>query len=54
MKLTQTEFAALCNVGTRFLSELENGKETARIGIVLKILQNMGVEIHLVTRTWRK
>lgn len=26
--LTQSETAAMCNVGARFFSELENGKET--------------------------
>ena len=30
--LKQAECAALCGVGTRFFSELENGKQTLEIG----------------------
>jgi HTH-type transcriptional regulator/antitoxin HipB len=54
MGLTQSEFAALCNAGTRFISELENGKETVRLGKVLKVLENLGYEIHLLPRDWSK
>ena len=31
MKLTQKDLAGLCNLGTRFVSELENGKKTLEI-----------------------
>jgi y4mF family transcriptional regulator len=48
--LTQTEAAGLCNVGTRFLSELENGKPTLRVGKVLHVLDCFGF---LVTITHR-
>lgn len=48
--LKQAECAALCGVGTRFFSELENGKPTLEIGKVLKILKLLGVEINLETK----
>jgi len=40
--LTQTEAAGLCNVGTRFISELENGKPTMHFDKALKVLKHFG------------
>ncbi len=45
--LKQAECAALCGVGARFFSELENGKTTLEIGKVLKVLRLLGFEINL-------
>jgi len=42
MKLTQTEAAGLCNVGTRFISELENGKPSMHFDKALKVLKRFG------------
>jgi HTH-type transcriptional regulator/antitoxin HipB len=42
MKLTQTEAAGLCNVGTRFISELENGKPTMHFDKAVKVLNRFG------------
>lgn len=42
MKLTQSDVAGLCNVGTRFISELENGKPTIHFDKALKILKRFG------------
>jgi len=50
---TQTEFAALCGVGVRFLSELENGKPTAELGKVLAVIQSLGLEMSLQPRGWQ-
>jgi len=41
--------AALCNVGIRFLSELERGKPTAEIGKTLHVIRCMGVNLRLET-----
>lgn len=49
---TQAEFAALCGVGVRFLSELENGKPTAELGKVLAVIQSLGLELSLQPRGW--
>ncbi len=43
--LKQAECAALCGVGVRFLSELENGKPTLEIDKVLRVASLMGFEI---------
>ena len=43
--MTQADASALCNVGTRFLSELENGKPTLQIDNVLKVANFFGIKI---------
>lgn len=47
MKLRQAEAALLCGVGVRFLSDLERGKETVRMGPVLKVIQGLGLALTL-------
>jgi len=42
MKLTQSDAAGLCNVGPRFISELENGKPTMHFEKALKVLKRFG------------
>ncbi|MBP5699036.1 MAG: helix-turn-helix transcriptional regulator [Alphaproteobacteria bacterium] len=44
--LTQTELAGLCNVGLRFIVDLEKAKETCQIGKVLKVLDVLGINLH--------
>ena len=48
--ITQADFAALCGVGNRFISELENGKPTMELGKVLHVLKSLGLEIHVTPR----
>ncbi len=43
MLLKQSQAAQLCGVGVRFLSDLENGKETLHIGKVLQVLNGLGL-----------
>ena len=50
---TQADFAALCGVGVRFISDLENGKPTAELGKVLSVVQCLGLELHLQPRGWQ-
>jgi HTH-type transcriptional regulator/antitoxin HipB len=52
-KLTLAEAAALCNVGYRFFSNIENGKSTAQIGKVLQVLTGLGLEIGISPRGWK-
>lgn len=47
MKLRQAEAALLCGVGVRFLSDLERGKETARLGPTLKVINGLGLTLML-------
>jgi transcriptional regulator with XRE-family HTH domain len=52
--LTQSEAAGLCNVGTRFLNELENGKTTAALGKVMHVLKGYGIQFHAIRRRQRE
>ena len=44
-KITQTQLAGLANTGIRFISDLENGKETCHIGKVLRVIETLGVDM---------
>ena len=44
-KITQAQLAGLANTGIRFISDLENGKETCHIGKVLRVLETLGVDM---------
>jgi HTH-type transcriptional regulator / antitoxin HipB len=48
--MRQADLAALSGVGTRFLSDLENGKPTAEIGKALRVLQRLGLDLRLEPR----
>lgn len=43
--LTQAELASIAGVGTRFVSELERGKDTARLGLALELARLVGVDL---------
>ncbi|MGH8746631.1 MAG: helix-turn-helix domain-containing protein [Burkholderiales bacterium] len=43
--LPQAQAALLCGVGIRFLSELENGKATARLGEALRVIAGLGLAL---------
>ncbi len=45
--LTQAELAQLSNLGTRFISDLENGKPTCEIEKVLKVIFNLGIKLEV-------
>jgi y4mF family transcriptional regulator len=45
--LTQRELAAACGVGERFIVELENGKESCRLGLTLRVAEAVGLAIHV-------
>ncbi len=51
--LSLADAAAMCNVGYRFLSDLENGKPTAHIGKVLQVLSSLGLKIAVRPRGWK-
>lgn len=48
--LTLKKVSGLTNLGMRFLSELERGKETAELGKTLSILHKMGIVVILQPR----
>lgn len=45
--LTQRDAAALCNVSMPFLNALERGKETAQMGKVLSVCNQLGISLQL-------
>jgi HTH-type transcriptional regulator/antitoxin HipB len=50
LHLTQGELAAAANTSLRFVSEVERGKPTARLGGVLRLLAALGLSLHLRPR----
>ena len=48
--LTQVDLAEIAGVGPRFLSELERGKDTVRLGLALKIARLVGLDLFAVPR----
>lgn len=44
-KMTQKDLSLHCNVGERFLSELERGKPTVELGKVLKVMSRLNIEL---------
>ena len=44
-ELTQTQLAGLSGVGITFLSNLENGKQTAELGKTLNALATLGLDL---------
>lgn len=48
--LTQAQAAGVLGVGVRFLSELERGKPTLSLELVLRVVQRLGLELILVPR----
>lgn len=49
-KLTQTDLAGISGVGITFISQLENGKETAEMGRVIKVLTMLGIDLYAERR----
>jgi HTH-type transcriptional regulator/antitoxin HipB len=52
--ITQAELAELANVSVPFLSHVENGKETAQIGKVFRVLEQLGCGMLVVGRGARQ
>lgn len=46
-KMTQADLAGLANTGNRFIVDLEKGKPTIQFGMVLKIVDLMGLELSI-------
>ena len=47
LDLTQKELSLACDVGARFISDLENGKETCEIGKSLRIMKSLGLKLEI-------
>jgi len=51
-KLSQAEFAHMLGTTQAWVSEVEKGKETAQIGMVLRALNRLGVRLRTDTAAW--
>lgn len=43
--INQSELAMACRTGRRFISELENGKESCELGKSLRVLEGLGFDV---------
>lgn len=48
--LTQVDLAGVSRVTPRLVGEIENGKGTAQLAGVLRVLSALGLDVHLRTR----
>lgn len=48
--LTQSDLAGLAQTGTRFISDLENGKGTVQFDKTMHILNMLGLDVVIVNR----
>lgn len=46
--MRQEDLALVAGAAVRFISELENGKETCQVGKVLSVLKALGIRVELV------
>lgn len=49
--LTQKELAQACRCGTRFISDLENGKPTIEFERTLRVVNVLSMDLDLVGRS---
>ena len=47
---SQSELAGFCGCGTRFISDLENGKESIQLGKALDVASMLGLNMYLELR----
>lgn len=52
-RMDQAKAAGLVGVGTRFLGDIERGKPTVRLGLVLQVLERLGLELTISRRKGR-
>lgn len=47
-KLTQRQLALSVGTGERFIVDLENGKQTARLGKALEVAASLGIKTNMI------
>jgi len=50
--LRQAELASIAGVGVRFISDLENGKQSLELGRVIKVLETIGLHLDVHKRSF--
>lgn len=53
LKMKQADLALVSGTGVRFISDLENGKETCVVGKTLKVMANLGMDLVFQPRDQR-
>lgn len=53
LQMKQADLALVSGTGVRFISDLENGKETCVLGKTFKVLENLGIDPVLRPRDQR-
>ncbi len=48
--MSQSEMAAVAGVSRKWLSDVENGKDTAEIGMVLMVLRKLRIDLQVAER----
>lgn len=48
--MNQSELAMVSGTGVRFISDLENAKESCELGKTLMVLRNLGIQIAITTQ----
>jgi y4mF family transcriptional regulator len=48
-RLTQEQLAGLSGVGVRFVREVEQGKPTCQLALVLQVMQTLGLSLKIHT-----
>jgi len=51
--MKQVDLALVAGTGVRFISDLENGKESCELGKAFKVLENLGIELAIKLRDKR-
>jgi len=46
-KATQVELAQFANVGTRFVRDVEDGKESVNFGKLMRVLSTLGLSMEI-------
>jgi len=46
-KATQIELAQFANVGTRFVRDVEDGKESVHFGKLMRVLATLGLSVEI-------
>jgi hypothetical protein len=52
-ELDQATAAGMTGVGPRFLGDVERGKTTVRLGLVLQVLDRLGLDVWIAPRNAR-
>ncbi len=51
LRLSQAELAERAGVSRKWIYEFEAGKPTAELGLVIRVLERLGLDLDLVTAT---